>query len=395
MKLWVKFRGIDKAFGFCKNDSMKNISIAVSLSIIILGCGFFAACTTTGRTVASVSLDNAELTLVVGASRSMVATISPAKASNKDVIWVSDETDIATVDENGTVTAIAPGSAVITVTTVDGEKTADCAVTVKFISMVRINGGTFTMGSDAAEVGSFLDERPQHEVTLSDFHIGQYLITQRQWELVMGDNPSEFVGSGLPVEHISWYDALIFCNKLSMRDGLNPAYRIGGSADPATWGPKPTESNARWNAVQIADGANGYRLPTEAQWEYACRAGSTTPFNTGNNITTGQANYDGTSPYNNDPAGEFRQQTTEVGCFAPNAWGLYDMHGNVWEWCWDVHGLYTDAAQQDPQGATSGGSRIARSGSWNNRGQNLRSAARGSSAPSFANQNIGFRVVHP
>jgi len=263
--------------------------------------------------------------------------------------------------------------------------------------MVLIKGGTFTMGSLSEETNSFHDERPRHEVTLTNFNISKYEITQKEWKDVMGDNPSNFIGDNLPVEKVNWYDALVFCNKLSVKNGLTPAYSILGSTDTSDWGTIPVypEINAAWDAVEIVNEANGYRLPTEAQWEYACRAGTTTPFNTGENITTDQANYNGHYPYKNNPEGIFLETTVEVGTFKPNAWGLYDMHGNVWEWCWDWHARYAEDTQKNPQGAIIGAYRVARGGSWNNNARFLRSAARGSSAPAFRESIIGLRIVRP
>jgi formylglycine-generating enzyme required for sulfatase activity len=141
--------------------------------------------------------------------------------------------------------------------------------------------------------------------------------------------------------------------------------------------------------------ANGYRLPTEAEWEYACRAGTTTPFNTGNTITTAQANYNGNYPYSNNPAGVYLGRTTEVGSYAaPNAWGLYDMHGNVWEWCWDWYAAeYGTGAVTDPTGAASGSVRVTRGGSWNSDGQYLRSAFRYTYSPRVRVRSLGFRLV--
>jgi len=263
--------------------------------------------------------------------------------------------------------------------------------------MVLIKGGTFTMGSLPDETNSFHDERPQHEVTLANFYMSKYQITQKEWQEIMESNPSNFIGDELPVEKVSWYDALVFCNKLSMKRKLNPAYRISGSTDPSNWGVTPVypATSAAWDAVEIVKGANGYRLPTEAQWEYACRAGMTTPFNTGDNVTADQANYDGRYPYKKFPPGKYRQATTPVGTFDPNAWGLYDMHGNVWEWCWDWHGNYTGDAKTDPQGAIIGAYRVARGGSWSNNARFLRSASRGSSVPAFRDAIIGLRIVRP
>ena len=165
---------------------------------------------------------------------------------------------------------------------------------------------------------------------------------------------------------------------------------------PATRATRGSYDSYKWLVTPNA-GSNGYSLPTEAQWEYACRAGTTTPFSTGNNITTDQANYDGTRPYNGNPAGIYRARTMQVGSFAPNAWGLYDMHGNVWEWCWDWYDDYPSAAQADPSGAVFGGHRARRGGSWGYGGRYLRSAGRDSFSidtyPNYRGRSIGFRLV--
>jgi formylglycine-generating enzyme required for sulfatase activity len=261
-------------------------------------------------------------------------------------------------------------------------------------NMVRIQGGTFTMGSPASEPMHESNET-LHQVTVSSFYMGKYQVTQREYQAVMGTNPSYFKGDNLPVECVSWYDALVYCNRLSMKEGLSPAYRINGSTDPSVWGTVPTDSNATWNAVTIVVGSNGYRLPTEAEWEYACRAGTTTPFNTGNNITTAQANYDGNWPYNNNAKGTYREKTTAVGSFVPNPWGLYDMHGNVWEWCWDWYGSYASGSQTDPVGASSGSVRVRSGGSWDSGGQDVRSAYRGNTYPDFRHFSLGFRLIRP
>jgi formylglycine-generating enzyme required for sulfatase activity len=239
-------------------------------------------------------------------------------------------------------------------------------------NMIRINGGTFQMGSPANEVDRERNE-VQHSVTVSSFYMGKYLVTQKEYREVMGTNPSKFKGDNFPVEQVSWFDAVNYCNRLSQREGLTPAYTINGE-------------NVTWNR-----NANGYRLPTEAEWEYACRAGTATPFSTGNNITTSQANYDGNYPYNNNAKGTYRGKTTTVGSFSPNTWGLYDMHGNICEWCWDWDGNYSSGT--DPIGSVSGDYRVTRGGSWYNYGRSLRSAYRRSSKPSYKNDGIGFRLV--
>jgi formylglycine-generating enzyme required for sulfatase activity len=250
--------------------------------------------------------------------------------------------------------------------------------------MVRINGGTFTMGSPASEPQR-RDNETQHQVTVSSFYMGKYPVTQKEYQQVMGTNPSNWKGDNLPVEKVSWYDALVFCNKLSMREGLSPAYRINGSTDPAAWGTVPTSGNATWNAVAIVAGSNGYRLPTEAQWEYACRAGTTTAYNTGANISDITGWYSANSG----------SRTHPVGQKSANRWGLYDMHGNVFEWCWDWYGAYASGAQTDPGGAVSGSNRVDRGGSWGSDGRGLRSAYRDNYIPGDRYFSIGFRLVCP
>ena len=257
--------------------------------------------------------------------------------------------------------------------------------------MVRINGGTFTMGSPASEPGRSDIEGPQHRVKVSSFYMGKHPVTQAEYREVMKKKSSDFKGDNQPVVYVSWYNAVEYCNKRSEKEGLSPAYTIHkNKSDPNN---KSSEDKVKWK-VALNQNAEGYRLPTEAEWEYACRAGTTTPFNTGENITTEQANYNG-NPYNNNAGGTYRKGTTPVGSFAPNPWGLYDMHGNVWEWCWDWWGLYSKDAQADPQGAQTGSDRVLRGGSWDFCAQYLRSAYRFNSAPSWQYFIIGFRVARP
>ena len=238
---------------------------------------------------------------------------------------------------------------------------------------IRINGGTFIMGSPADEAGRFSNEL-QRQVTLSSFYIGKYEVTQADYQELMGTNPSYFKGPDLPVEQVSWFDAVEYCNRLSERNGLERVYTINGQS-------------VSWNRD-----ANGYRLPTEAEWEYACRAGTTTPFFTGNNITANQANYDGNRPYNGS-RGVYRQATVPVGSFSPNSFGLYDMHGNVGEWCWDWNVEYAKEAPTNPIGAASGYYRVFRGGGWNHPADFLRSARRGGNIPSVRGYYLGFRLV--
>ncbi len=202
-----------------------------------------------------------------------------------------------------------------------------------------ITGGTFNMGSPDDEAWRSADET-QHSVTVSDFYMSAYEVTQQEYQDVMGDNPSNFSGQNLPVESISWLNAVAYCNARSEQEGLTPVYTIDGTS-------------VSWDRS-----ANGYRLPTEAEWEYACRAGTTTPFNTETSISAEESNYWGDYPYMIEDnyfnqsnletqPGVYRQTTVEVNSFSPNAWGLYNMHGNVGEWVWDYYGEYSAEAAAD------------------------------------------------
>ena len=236
---------------------------------------------------------------------------------------------------------------------------------------VRIPGGTFTMGSPASEQGRLSDET-QRRVTISAFYMSRYEVTQREYQEIMGTNPSRFTGDlDRPVEWVSWFDAVEYCNRRSQREGLTPAYTISGSGDNRA---------VTWNRS-----ANGYRLPTEAEWEYACRAGTTTAYNTGASIS------DNTGWYDANSAGS----TQRVGQKQANAWGLYDMHGNVWEWCWDWYGAYPAGAQTDPVGASTGSIRVLRGGSWVSSAGSTRSSYRHFNGPYLRHSSIGFRVVRP
>ena len=235
---------------------------------------------------------------------------------------------------------------------------------------VRINGGTFTMGSPANEPGHD-DDEVQHQVTISSFYMGKYEVTQKEYQEVMGTNPSYFKGDNLPVEQVSWYNAIEYCNERSRKEGLTPAYTINGSGNDRT---------VTWNR-----NTNGYRLPTEAEWEYACRAGTMTAYNTGASITANTGWYETNSGYKTHPVGQK----------PANAWGLYDMHGNVWEWCWDLYDDYPSGAQTNPVGASSGFYRMMRGGSSYFSAEYVRSAYRVGMNPTYRDDNLGFRILRP
>lgn len=246
-------------------------------------------------------------------------------------------------------------------------------------------GGTFMMGSPETENWRINDET-QHKVSVSAFYIDPFETTQAEYARLTGQNPSAFSGEGLPVESISWLDAIRFANAKSADAGLDPAYTIG-------------ETEVSWDRA-----ANGYRLPTEAEWEYACRAGTVTPFNSEHSLDADDANFYGHYPYEieenyfNDSVlearpGIYRQTTVAVGSFAPNPWGLYDMHGNVNEWCWDYYGAYDGSNAVEPIGPMIGTRHVYRGGGWNDFGKNMRSAYRAAGQSDLIAANLGVRLV--
>jgi formylglycine-generating enzyme required for sulfatase activity len=249
--------------------------------------------------------------------------------------------------------------------------------------MVRIPAGSFLMGSPPTEPFRSPQET-RHEVSVSSFLLGRFPVTQAQWQSVMGVNPSYFRGdSRLPVEGVTWYDAVAFCNWLSLKAGLKPCYQYEGvGADPSRW---PTGwKQSLHDHIRCDWGADGFRLPTEAEWEYACRAGTATATAFGNTLTSRQANFNGEEPYETGEKGPNLRRTTPVGSYPPNAWGLYDMHGNVTEWCWDWFADYDPAKAKDPRGPSElQKQRVFRGGSWFSHGSDVRSAARFGDAPFF------------
>lgn len=277
--------------------------------------------------------------------------------------------------------------------------------------MVLVRGGTFLMGSPALERMRDADEA-QHSVTVDDFYCDAFEVRQSDYEKLMGKNPSWNKGANLPVENVSFYDALEYCNKKSAAEGLAAVYKIGGK-------------NARFPDVSVDLAADGYRLLTEAEWEYACRAGTTTIFSTGNWNNPKDANYEGSYPYlieenyvrhtnPNVQSGLNRGKTIAVDSLAPNAFGLYNMHGNVSEWVFDYYGRYDEAVSAsevaenagaagigssggksvlNSLGAATGVYRVNRGGGFNDFGKHLRSAYRSASNPLAKDRNLGFRIA--
>jgi formylglycine-generating enzyme required for sulfatase activity len=229
------------------------------------------------------------------------------------------------------------------------------------IILTEIPSGRFTMGSRASEIGRRPDETA-HDVTINRaFFLGQHEVTQQEWRALMGTNPSRFseCGPRCPVENVTFADVQRFIAALNAR----------------------------------ADNAVVFRLPTEAEWEYACRAGTATPFATGDTLTTAQANYNGKRPYGNVEPGMSRERPTRAAGFPANPWGLVDVHGNVWEWTADWYGAYPSEDVSDPPGASSGEMRVIRGGSWQTEAASTRCAARSTHAPDRRDSDVGFRIA--
>jgi len=253
--------------------------------------------------------------------------------------------------------------------------------------MVLVEGGTFQMGNDFdwsllnfSNYISYSGENPAHTVTVKSFYMGKHEVTQKEWYEVMGTTvrqqrdmadkswPLAGEGDNYPMYYVSWYEAIEYCNKRSIKEGLTPAYRGSGNSITCNWN------------------TNGYRLPTEAEWEYAAKDGNRDPMVY---EYSGSNNVDTVAWYRDNSGGS----TQPVGRKAPNSLGLYDMSGNVYEWCWDWHDFYPSEAQTNPVGASSGSYRLTRGGSWNDTAQSVRSANRGGTIPTIRDNGLGFRVV--
>ena len=264
-----------------------------------------------------------------------------------------------------------------------------------------IAGVRFTMGSNDTPAGTYSEmtgrEEPAHQVILSCFYVGIYPVTQAQYRELVGTNPGYFQGANLPaglngnklpVEQVNWYEAVEFCNRLSEAEGLNKAYIIDKTPGSDSNNNAGDENDPFKYLVTLVNDSDGYRLPTEAEWEFACRAGTSAWYSVpapagGNTITKTQANFNSGGP-------------AEAGSYTPNALGLYDMHGNVWEWCWDWfdENYYAGSPMALPKGPNSGQYRVGRGGSWSSTSAALlRSSCREYFNQGQANNDTGFRVV--
>jgi len=254
--------------------------------------------------------------------------------------------------------------------------------------MIHVPGGTFTMGRTTGSGNS--DELPTHSVTLNSFYIGKYEVTQAEYSQYMQPGSSWTSNFGLgdnyPAYYVSWYAILKYCNLRSMAEGLTPVYSISGSTNPANWGAVPTSSNATWNAAICNWNANGYRLPTEAEWEYAARGATNNP----DYLYSGSDDINAVAWYYNNSGSTIHP----VGTNAPNELGTYDMSGNVWEWCWDWYSssYYSSSPQNNPTGPASGSYSLLRGGFWNYGAAYCRVSYRGDGVPYDSNVVSGFRL---
>jgi len=230
------------------------------------------------------------------------------------------------------------------------------------IEMMVIPGGEFIMGDNRGEE----DEKPAHKVQISGFYMDKYEVTQEAYEHMMGKNPAKFKGPDKPVERVSWFGAIQYCNMRSLREGLNPCYNL--------------------DTLECSYEADGYRLPTEAEWEYACRAGTPTKYSFGN------------APEKLGQYAWFKENANKtshpVGQKRPDQWGFYDMHGNVWEWCNDYYSedYYQKSPVENPTGPAVGDERVLRGGSWASGAQSARSSSRYSETPGFADVCFGYEA---
>jgi uncharacterized protein YjdB len=385
--------------------------------------GFTAVCAVTVNpvVVTGVSLNKTALTLIVGGTETLTATVAPANATNQNVTWTSGDTNVATVNNAGLVTGVAVGMATITVTTEDGGKTADCTVTVTppppGTQMIRTLSSGVSVSFRYVPAGSFQRDTGPANISIitRGYWMGETEVTQELFEAVMetGVRPSNCTSNPedssnpngwkkLPVESVSWYDAIAFCNKLSLADGKEPVYSVSGITDWATLAyiDIPTSTNGNWNAAIMDTTKNGYRLPTEMEWMWAAMGADTE--NPGQPNTTGYLKaFAGSNGSNSiDDYAWYNSiassKTHEVSKKTANELGLKDMSGNVNEWCWDWYGSsYPTGSQPDYPGGTSGSYRVVRGGSWSNNATDCTVAFRDHGYLGYGSFTLGFRVVCP
>ena len=377
--------------------------IVLLLAMVLTGLVFWSCSddsTTEPKNSAPVisSLTANPSTVQAGGNATINCVATDADGDALTYTW--DTTGGPIIGSGNSVTWTAPQTAgiyKITVTVSDGKAVAtrDLDITVTDgttpAGFVFVQGGTFQMGDSFSEGST--DERPVHSVTLNSFYMGKYLVTQKEWTEYMPArswSTSYGLGDSYPAYNVSWYRILVYCNLRSMAEGLTPVYTINDSTDPAYWGAVPTSSNATWNAAISNWSANGYRLPTEAEWEYAARGGVHHGDNfrySGCHETSDLTNYAWYSANSGSTS-------HPVGTKLPNQLGLYDMSGNLLEWCWDWYSssYYSSSPSSNPTGPTTGSNRVLRGGNWYNHAVFCRVANRSSFYPYGSLFDGGFRL---
>ncbi|MBN2790204.1 MAG: SUMF1/EgtB/PvdO family nonheme iron enzyme [Candidatus Delongbacteria bacterium] len=375
--------------------------LIVALVVIVLFLLIFTSCSDDSssepgnKAPVITSIVSNPATVELGQTATVTCTASDADV---DVLTYSWNNTGGTISGSGSsITWTAPdtvGNYSVTCEVSDGEDSVNDGVNISTFetaipgAMVSVTGGTFTMTDPSKQT--------YVTVTVSDFSIGKYEVTQKEWVDLMGSNPASYdptnnigVGDNNPVFHIGWFDILVFCNQKSMADSLTPCYSINGSTDPDNWGVRPIYSSdptfAAWNAVICDWDATGYRMPTEAEWEFAARGG----VNWTDDYTYSGSNIIGDVAWYNDNSGS---ELHIIGTKLPNQLGIYDMTGNLYEYCWDWYAAYTDNAT-DPTGAPTGDMRIVRGGSWMSIPENCVVNGRYREYPNTNYDYNGFRLV--
>ena len=380
---------------------MKKLSKIIALALSAALC--FTACqteTSPQKTTGSISY----ATTTVSKTTADAAFLNPlTNTGDGTVTYASSKTDVATVNAStGEVTIVGAGTATITATVADSDtytyatKTASYTLTVTTAipeGFVKVSGTTIT-GSETWTPTSnvFVSGR---SLTIPDLYVCDHEVTQAEYEKYCkygSLSPSSTYGAGdnYPAYYVSWYDAIVYCNLRSMDEGLTPAYAISGETDPTKWSGiagsetdkycGPSSSDSTWNGMTFDNTADGYRLPTEAEWEWLARGGKNYTY--AGSDTVGDVAWYGD---NSD------SKTHEVKTKAANGYGLYDMSGNVWEWCWDWHGSISSST--DAAGSASGSGRVRRGGSWCNGASFCAVSYRSVSDPNDRSSYLGFRVV--
>lgn len=371
-------------------------SIVVCMVPVVLlfgGCSKSNPANPAGSNLAAPVITQQPQSQTVNMGQNVTFTVTAKGNPTPSYQWRKYGTNISDTSASLTISSVQitdAGTYSVVVSNSEGSDTSNGAVltTTTLSSIISIPGGTFQMGSTYG----FMNEKPVHSVTISAFYMDKTDVTQADYFALMGVNPSYFTGDSLrPVEHLTWFDAVLYCNARSKRDLRDTVYTFTDIT-----GTSGNDCSA-FGGLSVDFTKNGYRLPTEAEWEYACRAGTTTDYYWGRNYPpttaadTAAIDTNAVWNYNSN------NTTARVGTKLPNAWGLYDMSGNVWEWCndWYDYTYYQSSSSADPTGPSTGSYRVLRGGSWNSGGNNYqRSAYRIMNYPYFWYSDVGFRCVH-